>query len=57
MISAILYARSLHPGNLNIPDGTAQYEATRLNMAHTESIRLFCKTVELEKALMNFGFS
>ena len=53
MISAIPYIRPLHPGNLNIPAGTTNHEANRLTLAHTEAIRVFRETVEVEKALLN----
>ena len=53
MISTILYAHPLHPGNLNIPYGTTQHDAMRLTMENMESIRIFRETVELEKNLTN----
>ena len=53
MISAVIYARPVHPGPLNIPPGTPNHEATRLTLTHSESIRIYRETVELEKVLMN----
>ena len=53
MISAILYARPVHPGALTIPPGTTNHEANRLTLAHTESVRVYHETVELEKTLIN----
>ena len=51
-VSVVLYVRPLHPGNLTIPPGTAQHEATRLRNDHKEAIRLFRETVDVEKALI-----
>ena len=53
MISAVPYVRPLHPGPLTIPTGTTNHEANRLTLAHTEAIRVFRETVEIEKALLN----
>ena len=53
MISAILYARPIHPGTLVIPQRTTQGEATRLTQAHSAAARLYRETVELEKVLIN----
>ena len=53
MISAVLYARLVHPGTLTIPLVTNQHEATRLIMAHAEVIRVFREMVEVEKDLVN----
>ena len=53
MISAVPYVRPLHPGPLIIPLNTSQHEATRLTLAHSESIRVFRETIEVEKALWN----
>ena len=53
MISAILYTHPVHSGQLNIPTGTTQHESVRLTLAHAEVIRVYRKTVELEKALIN----
>ena len=53
MISAILYARPVHPGTLTIPAGTTHHEATRLTMEHNEAIRTYRDTIELEKILIN----
>ena len=51
-ISAVPYVRPVHPGNLNIPAGTAQHEATRLRAEQKELIRVFRETVDVEKALI-----
>ena len=53
MISAVPYVRPIHPGNLTIPAGTRNHEANRLTLAHTETIRVFRETIEVEKALLN----
>ena len=53
MISAIIYARPNHPGTLDIPPGTTNHEATRLHQAHTDAVRIYRETVELEKILIN----
>ena len=53
MISAVIYARPVHPGPLNILPGTPNHKATRLTLTHSESIRIYRETVELEKVLIN----
>ena len=52
MISAVPYVRPLHPGPLNIPAGTTNHESNRLTVTHTEAIRVFRETVEVEKAIL-----
>ena len=51
--SAVPYVCPVHPGILTILPGTSQHEATRLRAEHKELIRLFCKTVDIEKPLLN----
>jgi hypothetical protein len=46
------YVRPLHPGALVIPTGTAHHEAVRLREEHSENIRLFRETVDVQNALM-----
>ena len=53
MISAVIYARPVHPGPVVIPPGTTNHEATRLTQINTEAIRVYRETVELEKTLIN----
>jgi len=51
-VSAIEYVRPLHPGILNIPVGTANYEATRLTSEHKESLRLNREANNVEAGLL-----
>lgn len=53
MISAHIYVRPVHPGALIIPAGTTHHEATRLTLKHNENVRVYRKTVELEKVLID----
>ena len=53
MISRVPYVCPLHPGPVDIPNGTSQYESMQLTLAHAEVIRVFRDTVELEKVLVN----
>ena len=46
------YIRPAHPGALNIPNGTALHEAVRLREEHTEAVRLFRETIDVENALI-----
>ena len=52
LISAVPYVRPAHPGALVIPAGTAQHEAIHLRDEHKENIRLFRKTIGVEKILL-----
>ena len=48
LISAVLYARPVHPGMLAIPPMNSQHESRCLTFAHTKAVRVFRKKVELE---------
>ena len=50
-VSVIDYACPLHPGILNIPVGTAKYEA-RLTSGHKESLRLNREANNVETCLL-----
>ena len=41
MISVVPYVCQLHPGALDIPNGTLLHESMRMTLAHAEAIRLF----------------
>ena len=46
------YTRPVHPGALVIVAGTAHHEAVRLRDDHTEQIRIYRETIDVERALM-----
>ena len=50
-ISALPYARPVHPGTLHIAAGTTQHETTRLREDHKDTIRVFREAIDVEKAL------
>ena len=52
IISAVNYIRPIHPGILNIPIGTPNYEATRLTNEHKESVRLYREANNIEACLL-----
>jgi len=51
-VSLTPYCRPLHPGILNIPVGTPNYEATRLTSEHKELIRLNREANNIEASLL-----
>ena len=51
-VSPTPYIRPVHPGNLNIPVGTPNYEATRLTSDHKELIRLNREANNIEASLL-----
>ena len=51
-VSAMPYVRPVHPGQLTIPAGISQHEATRLRNDHNTAIKVFRETVDVEKALI-----
>ena len=51
-VSALPYVKPVHPGTLHITVGTPQHETNRLREDHTDAIRLFRETIDVEKALI-----
>ncbi len=47
MIYAVIYARPVHPGPLNLPPVTTNLESTLLSLAHISHIRFYRYTFSL----------
>jgi hypothetical protein len=52
LITALPFVRPVHPGTLNIPEGTTGPMSTVLREAHQENLRLFREVQGVEKALV-----
>ena len=49
-VSPFPYVRPVHPGNLAIPPGTPNYQATVLREDHKEAIRIFKEATNVKKS-------
>ena len=50
-VNATTYIAPAHPSELVIPVGEALYVATRLHKDHTDALRAFRKSIDVQKAL------